>query len=107
MAVHSGQTIVLGGLITNQTSSTQTGIPLLMDLPWLGALFSSTNINSQRKELVVMITPKLVESAATAQQISNEYKSRLGNLYGPKSSTDSSVIMEPGTDFNSPNSSPR
>ena len=105
VAVHSGETIVLGGLITDQISNKQTGIPLLMDMPWLGSLFGATQKNTKRVELVVMITPKLVESASTAQQISNEYRSRLQHLYDPNPGP-SPIIMEQGTGFTAPRITP-
>ena len=105
VAVRSGETIVLGGLIIENTSNAVTGIPLLSELPWLGPLFSSTTKNSNRTELVILMTPRVIENSTSSQQITNEYRRRLSGLYDPKPST-SPIIMEQGTGFNAPRITP-
>lgn len=61
--VDDGQTAVIGGLIRTNDSKVKTGIPLLMDIPLLGALFSNTATTQQQRELVIFVTPKLLVSA--------------------------------------------
>ena len=58
--VRSGETIVIGGLIQKQTSTRRTGFPILMNLPLLGRVFSSTKIDERNSELVIFLTPEII-----------------------------------------------
>ena len=64
--VQSGQTIVLGGLIRSDKSLQKSGLPTLHKLPLLGPLFGQTDQTSDRTELLVMLTPRIVRVPATA-----------------------------------------
>lgn len=75
--VTSGQTVVLGGLIQDTTTRGKDKIPLLGDIPVLGNAFSSTNNTSQRTELIVFITPRVIRNADDARDISEEIRSRM------------------------------
>ena len=77
--VQSGSTIVLGGLILETHNEGKSGIPLLMDIPWLGNLFSTTSEDVFRTELIVMITPQVVENATDAQTITDELRFKMKN----------------------------
>ena len=55
-----GQTIALGGLISYNYNKTINRIPLLGDIPWLGALFGSTSYNTTETELIVLLTPRII-----------------------------------------------
>jgi len=57
--IPDGATIVIGGLIDTQNEKTVEGLPYLMDLPWVGALFRKTTETKCRKELVVILTPHI------------------------------------------------
>ena len=57
----SGETIVIGGLIQTQESYTNRGVPGLRKIPGVGALFSGTYKADQQKELVMFLTPRVVE----------------------------------------------
>lgn len=81
VAVQSGETIVLGGLIDENNDISNTGIPWLKDIPVLGALFSTTGINKGRTELVVLITPRVVKTRQDARLISDEFKRKLTGIY--------------------------
>ena len=105
VAIKSSETVILGGLINEIAEGNVTGIPILSELPWLGPLFSSTSKKLTRTELVVLITPRVVENSTSSQQITNEYRRRLSNLYDP-SPTNSPIIMEQGTGFNAPKITP-
>ncbi len=61
MLVKSGQTAFIGGLIKRSAQETREGVPVLGDLPILGGLFSNRAINSINTELVVMITPYIID----------------------------------------------
>jgi general secretion pathway protein D len=58
-----GQTVVMGGLIRDQTTSIDDRIPLLGDLPLIGYLFRSTGQSSQKQNLVIFVTARLVDPA--------------------------------------------
>jgi len=60
VTVPSGATIVLGGLIKDQVTKDNNGIPYLMDVPYLGNLFKYTTNNKERDELLVFIQPAVV-----------------------------------------------
>ncbi|MDQ8161818.1 MAG: pilus assembly protein N-terminal domain-containing protein [Gemmatimonadota bacterium] len=59
--VRPGQSLVISGLFSDDRESVRTGIPGLMNIPILGALFSSTRWQSSESELLVVVTPELVD----------------------------------------------
>ena len=63
--VDDGQTAVIGGLIRTNESSVKRGVPFLMDIPLVGMLFSSTSTTRQNRELIIFITPRLIEPVAS------------------------------------------
>jgi type IV pilus assembly protein PilQ len=64
--VKDGKTIVLGGLFQEKTDRSTNQVPLLGDIPILGQLFRSTNDNSRRSELIVLITPHIISDPEQA-----------------------------------------
>ena len=60
--VRNGQTTVIGGIFVEQELNSQSGVPILMDVPVLGHLFKSTSKTKDRRELLIFITPRIVES---------------------------------------------
>jgi len=60
--VRDGQTTVIGGLIDHQTEWTRSGIPLLVSIPYLGALFGTTHQTTSNSELFLFLTPHVVAS---------------------------------------------
>ena len=60
--VRSGETIMIGGLIQKQSTTTRSGIPVLMSLPVIGRAFSSTRIEEHNSELVIFLTPEIISS---------------------------------------------
>ena len=67
IVVHDGDTVALGGLIRETISKGQSGIPILKDIPLLGALFRSNNKSIGRTELIVLIRPRIAGSAQEAR----------------------------------------
>ena len=65
--MREGQTLALAGLLNNNVSSTKDVTPVLGDLPVLGALFRSVRYQRKETELVVIVTPRLVEAVNPAQ----------------------------------------
>ena len=60
--VQSGQTMVMGGLITENKQNSSAGLPLISRIPVLGGLFGQQTLTNNRTELVMFITPRVVES---------------------------------------------
>jgi type IV pilus assembly protein PilQ len=58
--VNDGETVVIGGLTIIEKTRTRSGIPLLMDLPFIGALFRSERIGENKRDLLIMVTPHIV-----------------------------------------------
>ncbi|WP_150047694.1 type II secretion system secretin GspD [Methylomonas rhizoryzae] len=81
VAVQSGETLVLGGLIKEDNTYNKSGVPLLHEIPLLGPLFGATTRNKDKKELVVMITPRVVNSRVDAQLITDEFRRKLSAIY--------------------------
>jgi general secretion pathway protein D len=81
VAVQSGETIVLGGLISEKTTNGKEGIPLLQDIPLIGPLFGNTEKTKRKTELVVLITPRVVRSRQDARLVTNEFKRKLSGIY--------------------------
>jgi len=75
--VQSGQTVVLGGLILENTNEGRSGIPVLMNIPLLGKLFSSTSEDVFRTELIVTVTPRVIENQRAMQQVTEELRARM------------------------------
>jgi general secretion pathway protein D len=80
VAVMSGETVVLGGLIENTVDDQTNGLPFLHRLPVVGGLFGSKSQEDRRTELLVMITPTVVSSVAEAEAVTREYQSRFRGL---------------------------
>ncbi|RZI98001.1 MAG: type II and III secretion system protein, partial [Rubrivivax sp.] len=66
--LRSGQTVVLSGLVSENMSNAVDKFPVLGDVPVLGALFRSTNFIAGRTDLVVFVTPIVIDPASTANQ---------------------------------------
>ncbi|MCK7491827.1 MAG: type II and III secretion system protein [Comamonadaceae bacterium] len=77
VTVKSGQTLVLGGLIRDNRAERQSGFPILYKIPVLGALFGSTDELVDRTELIVLITPRVVENSQEADQVTEEIKRKM------------------------------
>ena len=66
--LENGQTVVFGGLTETQTSESETGIPILKDIPLIGKwLFGSVEESENRNELLVFMTPYVLDDAQAAQ----------------------------------------
>lgn len=66
LLVDDGETAVIGGLTLTQVDRTRTGIPFLMNLPGIGALFGFNRINERRRDLIILVTPRIIDSPAAA-----------------------------------------
>ncbi len=64
--VDNGDTVVLGGIFREETTTQETKTPILGDVPYLGRLFKRTNRSSRRTELLIFITPRIIEELGSA-----------------------------------------
>lgn len=61
--VKDGETAVIGGLTVTEVTQSRTGIPFLMDVPFLGSLFRSSRSQEVKRDLLIMVTPHIVEES--------------------------------------------
>ncbi len=87
VAVQSGQTVFIGGLISEQVSTGRSGVPYLSRVPFIGALFGSNSKANVRSETLVMITPTVVETSADLQRVSEEMEAEFSRIPPLKIST--------------------
>ncbi|WP_428033790.1 type II secretion system secretin GspD [Amphritea sp.] len=80
VAVQSGDTLVLGGLIRENKDLGDAGLPGIKDVPGLGYLFGSKSETSRRTELVVMITPTAIKNRDQAREVTEEFKRQMKAL---------------------------
>jgi len=80
VAVQSGQTVFLGGLISEQDALGRSGVPFLSRVPLIGPLFGSRTKASFRTETLVMITPTVVESAIDLKEISESMEKEFSKV---------------------------
>jgi general secretion pathway protein D len=78
IAIASGQTVLLGGLITEQQSRTRNGIPVLEELPGVvGDLFATNDRSTQRTELIVFIQPQIIRNSVDAAKVAEELRAKM------------------------------
>jgi general secretion pathway protein D len=77
IAVTSGQTVLLGGLISDQDQSTKAGIPLLSDIEVIGNLFGTRSGQKVRTEIIMFIKPRLIRNSVDSRSVAEEFRSRL------------------------------
>ena len=77
VAVQDGETVALGGLIKDSRSRERSGIPVLQDIPYIGNLFGTTNNSGTRTELLVMITPHVIQGVQKLRNVTDELRRKL------------------------------
>jgi general secretion pathway protein D len=77
IAVASGQTVLLAGLISETQNHGRNGIPGLDQVPGLGTLFSNTTGTAQRTELIIFIRPQIIRTGVDARRIAEELRARM------------------------------
>ena len=76
----NGQSIVLGGLISTDRQHNETKVPFLGDIPLLGFLFRSSSVNDKKTNLLIFITPTIVESAEKMNEITVDNRTEFDEL---------------------------
>jgi type IV pilus assembly protein PilQ len=71
LLVGDGETAVIGGLTVTQTTQSKSGIPLLVDLPLIGRLFGQTRTSDEKRDLLILVTPHIIDDGAPIPGSSN------------------------------------
>ncbi|MFN4120429.1 MAG: type II secretion system secretin GspD [Acidovorax sp.] len=98
VAVRSGDSIVLGGLIRDNTTTGKTGVPLLQDVPLVGKLFGTNRSENSRTELLVVLTPRVVRTDIDIREVSEDLRDRLKGLKGLHSGNPRTGTNTPGSE---------
>jgi general secretion pathway protein D len=80
LAVPSGQTMIMGGLITETKQNTSAGLPLISRIPVLGGLFGNQDLKNNRTELVLFITPRVVENEIDTKRFIDDLRRKMERL---------------------------
>jgi len=79
-AVKSGETVMLAGLITDSSSQGSAGVPGLSRLPIIGGLFGTKSQASDRSEVIILVTPRVIRDPGEARRLTDEYGERFRAL---------------------------
>lgn len=80
VSVRDGQVIALGGLFTTNKTIARNGIPILSQIPILGAVFGSHSTSETRTELIVLLKPHVLANDEDARAVTNELRDKLRTL---------------------------
>jgi general secretion pathway protein D len=80
VVVKNGDTIALGGLITESKSKSKSGVPYLQKIPFLGALFRDTDNQTIRTELILLITPRVMRDDNEFQNVMDDLRNEFKTL---------------------------
>ncbi len=80
VSVRDSDTIMLGGYIRNAKNKGKSGIPILMDIPGLGALFRKTTSDNSRSELIVLLRPTVLATPQDAAIIAGQEQQRMPGI---------------------------
>lgn len=107
VAVQSGDTMVLAGLIKDNKTAGSQGLPLLSEIPVVGALFGAKSDTSERSELIITITPRVVNDNQQARDVTAEFRKKLtgmrklnGDAIGTLKSEETSAAQAEGAKGN-------
>jgi general secretion pathway protein D len=87
VSIQDGETVALGGLISDSTNNGGSGIPYLRDVPVLGKLFGTDKRGKGRTELLVFLRPVIVRDATRAREVTDALRASMGRL---------EALVEPG-----------
>lgn len=110
VVVKDGETIVIGGLIREDTNKSRTGVPWLSKIPLFGYLFGNTTNDESRQEIIILLTPRVVKTPSEAKEVTSDYVDRITKtgkgkvttqeLFGPggQGSKRGQQVLQPNTD---------
>src|SRR5690606_4096555 len=97
IAVQSGDTILLGGLISEDDATTEGGVPGLSRVPVIGKLFGNTIKKKNRTELIVLITPQVMTNSEEAREITEGYKRQFQSIEPLRAQMDGDARRRPAS----------
>jgi len=80
VTVQDGDTIAIGGIIQENNTNSTAGVPGLIRVPWLGALFGDKSITKQRTELVIFLTPRVIYDTNEVAEATEEMKTQFRKM---------------------------
>ncbi len=80
VTVEDGDTIAIGGIIQETSSTTKAGIPLLDRIPWIGGIFGATNTSKSRTELIIFLTPRVIYDTNQISDATEELRQKVKGL---------------------------
>ena len=95
VAVQSGETLLLGGLIQDNQTTNETGLPLISKVPFLRNLFGNTKNSKLRTELIVLITPRVIRNSEEGRQVTEEYTRQFQSLAPLRNDMPKSALPPP------------
>lgn len=69
LSIQNGETAVIGGTFISDETNREAGVPYLMDIPWLGRLFKSKSNDKNRRELLIFLTPRLLNNNCNSSDV--------------------------------------
>jgi general secretion pathway protein D len=94
LSVKDGETVAIAGLIRDSSDHSRAGIPFLSDIPLLGNLFGYTSKTSTRSELIILITPHVVQTPEELQEMTQDLKDSLRNVRQYSDEKDRELIKD-------------
>ena len=88
LSLSDGETVLLGGLISENYSTGNSGIPYLKDIPFLGSIFKTESRGVDRTELIILLTPYIIDSPETSRQVRDAFRDKLGEWASPPGNTE-------------------
>jgi len=76
LVAQDGDTIIIGGLIQEDTSNSKDGLPFLSKIPIIGNLFGNTTDKKNRTELIILLTPHVIKTLQEAVDVTTGYVDR-------------------------------
>jgi general secretion pathway protein D len=85
VSVMSGQTVLLAGLISENSQSTRSGIPGLREIKFLGDMFGNTSATKSRSEIIIFIKTQLIRNTVEAGAVTEEFRDKLQSMRSGRS----------------------
>jgi general secretion pathway protein D len=97
ISVQSGQMVLLAGLVSETQSASRSGVPVLDQLPYIGAAFGTTGKSKVRTELIMLIRPQIIRNGADASMVAEELRSKMrgGRMDAVAFPADLNVLARP------------
>jgi len=93
ISVQSGQTVLLGGLMSEEDNKTQTGVPVLRQITGIGDLFGNTDGSKQRTEIIVFVKPTVIRGSGDASTVAEEFRAKLSTMHSARPIISGSASM--------------